>query len=133
MKKKYIVLTLLLFFQAASFAQSNRKIVVMITRANWCPTCRANDSKVKNELIPSFADSKDVVIVINDITNGRTKSKSKTTLQTEGVYEIAKEEKVTGSIAIINPAEGQIVGRVYLVNSVEAIKNAIKEAVSKKN
>lgn len=133
MKKKYIVLTLLLFLQVASYAQSNRKIVVMITRANWCPTCRANDSKVKNELIPSFADSKDVVIVINDITNGRTKSKSKTTLLTEGVYEIAKEEKVTGSIAIINPAEGQIVDRVYLVNSVEAIKNAIKEAVSKKN
>lgn len=133
MKKKYIVLTFLLFLQAASFAQSNRKIVVMITRANWCPTCRANDSKVKIELIPSFADSKDVVIVINDITNGRTKSKSKTTLQKEGVYEIAKEEKVTGSIAIINSAEGQIVGRVYVVNSVEAIKNAIKEAVSKKN
>lgn len=105
----------------------------MITRANWCPTCRANDSKVKNELIPSFADSKDVVIVINDITNGRTKSKSMTTLQKEGVYEIAKEEKLTGSIAIINSAERQIVGRLYVVNSVEAIKNAIKEAVSKKD
>lgn len=133
MKKKYIVFTLLLFFQVAAFAQTNRKIVVMITRANWCPTCRANDDKVKNELMPSFADSKDVVIVINDITNGRTKSKSKPFLQTEGVYDIAKEEKVTGSIAIINPVEGQIVGRVYVVNSVESIKNAIKEAVSKKN
>ena len=133
MKKKYILLILLLFFQAVLFAQSNRKIVVMITRANWCPTCRANDSKVKNELIPSFADSKDVVIVINDITNGRTKSKSMTTLQKEGVYEIAKEEKLTGSIAIINSAERQIVGRLYVVNSVEAIKNAIKEAVSKKD
>lgn len=120
MKKKYI-LFLLLFFQVEAFSQSNRKIVVMFKRANWCPTCRANGSKVKNELAPYFADSKDVVIVINDITNGRTKSKSKTTLQTEGVYEIAKEEKITGSMTIINPAEGQIVGRVYLVNSVEVI------------
>lgn len=128
MKGNYLLLILLLCSQADAFSQSKSKLVVLITRANWCPTCRANDSKIKNELVPYYADSKEVIIVFNDVTNGRTKSRARPLLEAENVYDIARKEKVTGSIAIIKPSEGKIVARAYVINSIETIKNAIKEA-----
>lgn len=131
MKRTLKLIALLLIIQIAGSAQNNKKVVVMITRANWCPTCRANDNKIKTELVPAYSTSKEVTIVINDITNGRTKLTSKPLLQAEGVLEIAKAEKITGAIAIINPANGQIIGREYVVNNVEVIKHSIREALLK--
>lgn len=102
----------------------------MITRANWCPACRANDGKINNELIPAYSNAKDVAFVINDITNKKSKAKAKPYLESAGVYEISKKEQATGSIAIINLANGNIVNRVFVVYDTERIKKAIAEALA---
>ncbi len=102
----------------------------MVTHANWCPTCRANEGKINNELIPAFLNSKDVLVVINDVTNKRSKSKSKPELQSAGVYDISLMEQATGLITIINPSSGKIVSRMYVSYSLEAMKKTIADALA---
>lgn len=129
MKKVLLFVTTMFLTLSAAFSQTNNKLVVMVTRANWCPPCRANESKIKNELIPAYADTKEVLIVINDITNRRTKANSKPALQRAGVYEISLKEQATGSITLIYPATGKIINRLHVVYGIEKIKTAIGDAL----
>lgn len=130
MKKVFLYLTLTLLTLSAAISQTNNKLVVLITRANWCPPCRANESKIKNDLIPAYAKSKDVTIVVNDITNKRTKASSKPALQAAGVYEASLKEQTTGSIALINPSTGKVVNRLHVVYDIEKMKKVIADALA---
>ena len=103
----------------------------MITRANWCPTCRANEGKIKNELLPAYSNSKDVAVVINDITNKRTRAKSKPALQAAGVYDISLKEQATGLVIIINPLTGSILKQLYVSNSLPEMEKAIADALAR--
>ena len=49
-------------------------------------------------------------------------------LESAGVYEISIKEQATGSIAIINLANGNIVNRLHVVYDTERIKKAIADA-----
>jgi hypothetical protein len=130
MKKLFLLLTISLLSFSASFSQSGKKLVVMVTRANWCPTCRANEGKIKNELLPAYSGSNDVTILFNDVTNKRTKAKSKVALEAAGVYAIAQGEQATGLVTIINSVNGIVLQRLYVSNSVADIKKAIAEALA---
>jgi len=131
MKKIILLFSLSLLVFSAAFTQTSKKLVVMVTRANWCPTCRANEGKIKNELIPAYSSSKDVLVVINDVTNKRTKNKAKPLLQSAGVYEIAQKEQATGVISLINPLTGKTINRIYVSYSLAEIKKAIEQALPK--
>lgn len=131
MKKTVLLLALSLAFFTDAFSQTGKKLVVMITRANWCPTCRANEVKIKNEVIPAYSSSKEVLIVINDVTNRRTKNKVKPALESAGVYDIAQKEQATGVIAIISPATGKILNHIYVSYTTDDIEKAIEQALSK--
>lgn len=102
----------------------------MVTRANWCPTCRANESKINHELLPAYSASKDVAVVINDVTNKRTRTKSKPALLAAGVYTISLKEQATGVITIVHPLTGKIVKRLYVSYSLDEIQKAITEALA---
>lgn len=103
----------------------------MITRANWCPTCRANEGKIRNELLPAYSNSKEVVVVINDVTNRRTKAKSKPILQAAGVYDISLNEQATGLVTIINPLTGRILKQLYVSYSLSEMEKAIADALAR--
>ena len=103
----------------------------MITRANWCPTCRANEGKIKNELLPAYSNSKEVVVVINEVTNRKTKAKSKPILQAAGVYDISLKEQATGLVTIINPLTGSILKQLYVSYSLPEMEKAIADALAK--
>lgn len=102
----------------------------MVTRANWCPTCRANEGKINNELIPAYSGSKELAIVINDITNRRTKARSKPILQSAGVYDISLSQQATGVVIVINPSSGKIINRFYVSYSLDAMKKIINDAMT---
>jgi len=131
MKKILLFITLSLLTFSAAFSQTNKKLVVMITRANWCPTCRANEGKIRNELLPAYSNSKEVVVVINDVTNRRTKAKSKPILQAAGVYDISLKEQATGLVTIINPLTGRILKQLYVSYSLPEMEKAIADALAR--
>lgn len=131
MKKFLLFFAVSLLSVSAAVSQTPKKLVVMITRANWCPTCRANEGKLNKELIPAYSNSKTVDIVINDVTNRRSKTKSKAELQEAGVYGIAQKELATGTILLIDPANGKILNRIYVSYPLADIEKAIDDAVIK--
>lgn len=130
MKKLYLFFALSLLAYSTAFSQSNKKLVIMVTRANWCPSCRANEDKINNELIPAFSGSKEVAIVINDVTNKRTRARSKPVLQSAGVYDISLNQQATGVVTIINASSGKIVNRFYVSYSLDKMKKIINDALS---
>ena len=127
MKRVFLFLALLLLTFSAAFSQSNKKLVVMVTWANWCPPCRANEGKITNELIPVYAVSKDVIFVINDVTNKRTKNKSEANLKATGVYEVSKNEIATGVISLIKLVTGKVINYLKVTQSAEQIEKTINE------
>ncbi|MBS1666967.1 MAG: hypothetical protein JST58_06290 [Bacteroidetes bacterium] len=131
MKKTFLFLALCLISATSLFSQSDKKLVVMITRANWCPTCKANESKIKTGLIPAYSASKDIEVVLNDVTNRRSKARSKPLLEAAHVYPIAEKELATGTVLLINPATGAILRKMYVSDSLEELKKGIDEALSK--
>lgn len=130
-RKTILLVFLTLAAGSSSLAQNTEKLVVMVTRANWCPICRANDRKIKEELIPAYATSKEISIIFNDVTNGHTKKISKPKLASHGVYEIAQNEQTTGMITLINPATGQVLQRVHVMYPIEDLEKAIDDALLK--
>jgi len=110
MKKVFLFLALSLLTLSAAFSQSNKKLVVQVARPHWCPPCRAKEGKI----IPAYSSSNDVAVVINGITNNKTKTKSNPGLQLAGVYEIAQKKLATGSIALINSVTGKIINRLHV-------------------
>jgi hypothetical protein len=131
MKKLMLLLSLSVIAFSTVYSQSDKKLVVMITRAKWCPTCKANEGKINNELIPVYASSKKVEVVINDISNKRTKEKSKPVLESANVYGIAKEQMATGTILLIDPSTGKILSKLYVSDPVDELKRAIELASNK--
>ena len=130
MTRLFLIMTMALLSSLATLAQNNKKLVVIITRANWCPACRSSENKINNDLIPAYSNSKDVTIVVNDITNKKSKAKSKPVLAAAGVYEQSLKEQASGSIALINLATGRVIDRLYVVYETEKIKKAISEALA---
>ena len=55
MQRIFLYLTFAFLSSTAVVAQTNKKLVVMVTRANWCPACRANEGKINNELVPAYS------------------------------------------------------------------------------
>ncbi len=131
MQKTVLFFIFLLIGSTIVYSQTNKKLIVLVTRANWCPTCRANDGKIKNELIPLYISSENVSVVINDVTNKRSKARSRSELMSAGVYEISLKEYSTGAIALIDPRSGLILNRLSVSNSFETMKKVISETASK--
>jgi len=131
MKKTFLFLALCLISVTSLFSQSEKKMVVMITRANWCPTCRANEDKIKSGLIPAYNASKDIEVLVNDVTNRKAKARCKPMLEAANVYQIAVKELATGTVLLINPTTGAILRKMYVSDSLEDLKKGISEELSK--
>jgi len=44
------------------------KIVAVLNRADWCPVCKANETRIMQDVIPGGKDF-NVQFIINDLTN----------------------------------------------------------------
>ena len=60
------------------------KIIAVVNRANWCGVCQANGERFGNNILPYT--TKGVAIVINDLTDEITMTKSKANLEKSYLY-----------------------------------------------
>jgi hypothetical protein len=115
---KKIVLVVAVLFATQIFAQSNANVYAVVSKASWCPTCVKNEARVASEVL-SKVDGSKVTILVNDLSDKKTKSASAATLKEKGLDKI--NLKSTGIISFIDAKTKKVIGTISVSKSSEAI------------
>lgn len=87
-KMKKLKLMSVIFLMVANLlinAQTNHvKVIAVVNKANWCGVCKANGERLSNNIMPYT--TKGLEIVINDLTDETTITKSKEELKKSSLY-----------------------------------------------
>ena len=113
----------IIFISNAAFSQSQPKVIAVLSRANWCPTCVKNDSRIQSEVVANI-DKTQVEFIVNDLTNKETKTKSLETLTGLGLEKL--KLKTTGIITFIDPVAKKIISDINISKTSAEIQNEIK-------
>ena len=130
---KNLKLNLVILFTLLSlslFAQTETKVIAVVTKADWCPTCVKNGERVTKEILPLYQEP-NVKIVVNDLTNNVTKASSKNTLAPFGIEKMLAKSNTTGEITLINTNTKKIISKISVAKSNNQIKKAFDEAIAK--
>lgn len=131
MKKiKSLLVLFLLLLSVGSFAQTQTKVFAVITKADWCPTCKLHGSRVVTEILPQYKVP-EIKIIINDLTDAQTKANSKINLKQEGLEKVISEKNTTGEITFINAITKKVISKISVAKSNNDIKKAFNQAISK--
>lgn len=134
--KKLIIKTMFVAFLAFSFTtllasvqtQSKQtkeiepKVFAVINKADWCPTCQANGSRIMSEVMPACKNLK-VKFLPNDLTNNQTITKSGEDLKKNKLTAAVEPVKSTGVILLIDAKTKKLIKQISVARpSAEIIK-----------
>lgn len=125
-KTLMIIMTVVLSIFTAS-AQQNKKIIVVINKAGWCPICQANGEKVMKEVMPVFNES-NVQFIMNDLTNVSSKADSKMKLEEAKVYPAVKKITSTGLLLLVDAESGKLLEKISVAEPADKLIMAIKKS-----
>lgn len=138
---KNVILSMVAFLAFTTFAiaQTNHvadkaksnKVIVMVNTASWCPTCKANGSRVEKEVVSTYMSNPKFQVVVNDLSNDETKAKSKQMCESAGIMKVAQNNNGTGVIYFINSETKEVVSQIGVSKSSEEIKKAFESAATK--
>ncbi len=98
-----LLLSLFVTNNNLSFSEDkSSKIGVIINHASWCPACQANGERVKMNVVSKYMDSKNVEIIVNDLSDDKTMAKSQKELTSIGLSDFSKNNKGTGMIYFVD-------------------------------
>lgn len=133
MKKSLILSFLLLVAAISGSAQSHSaKIIALVNKASWCHVCQANGPRFEQNIMPMAMANEDVQIVMNDLSNDKTKAASLSMLQKAGIESFAKKNTSTGTLYFIDAKSKKLISQVSLAQSDDEIKKVYMSALSKK-
>lgn len=125
---KLVVALFLVSFGA--FAQAESKVYAVVTKADWCPTCKEHGTRVITEVLPLYKEP-EVLILVYDATDNATKKASRVALETIGIDKEITNRNVTGEIAFVNANTKKVISRISVAKSNEQIKKAFDQAIIK--
>ena len=112
------------------YAQNNSKVIAVVTKADWCTVCQANGERAMTEVFSKYKEPQ-VLLSFNDITDDAKKATSKEALEKLGIYDVFKNDKLTGQVTFIDTKTKKVVGKVSLAKPTEEIKAAFDKAIKK--
>jgi hypothetical protein len=132
MKKLIFAVALVMSFSFAASAQNAQpKVIALLTEASWCPICQANGPRFMKDVMPKVMMNKEVKMVMNDVSNDKTKASSKPMLEEIGIYNFAENNPGTGVLYFIDAKTKELLSKVSLAQTNEEIEKAYQEALSK--
>lgn len=124
--KRFFIVTLFAIFIHAVQAQSGKKMIVVINKADWCHVCQANGEKVMKEVIPVFENT-NISFVMNDLTDKTSKKNSRAGLKKKKVYQAVKMEEQTGLLLLVDPASGKTVEKISVSEPADKLIMKIRQ------
>ncbi len=132
MKKLILAIAIVMGLTSAASAQNaNPKVIALLTKASWCPVCKANGPRFEKDIMPMVMENKNVKMVMNDLSDDNSKAMSKGMLEKAGIYKFAKSNPATGMLYFFNAKTKKLLSSVSLAESNEKIKQAYEDALSK--
>jgi thiol-disulfide isomerase/thioredoxin len=107
------------------------KVIVLLTKASWCPVCQATGPRFMKDVMPMVMNNKDVKMVMNDLSDKKTIAMSKDMLEKARVYNFAEKNPATGMLYFIDGKTKKLISKVSLAQSNDEIKKDYMEALSK--
>lgn len=129
--KKLLVATLLFMGIAISGYAQQAKIIALVNKASWCPVCQANGPRFEKNIMPMAMQNKDVQIVMNDLSDDKTKAASLPMLEKAGIASFAKKNTGTGTLYFIDAKSKKLISEVSLAKSDDEIKKVYMAALAK--
>jgi hypothetical protein len=129
--KKLLVATLLFMGIAVSGFAQQAKVIALVNKASWCPVCQANGPRFEKDIMPMAMQNKDVQIVMNDLSDDKTKAASLPMLEKAGIASFAKKNTGTGTLYFINAKSKKLISEVSLAKSDDEIKKVYMAAIAK--
>lgn len=120
----------LLMLSLNMFAQSQSKVIAVVTKADWCPSCKSHGPRVVTEILPLY-NEKSVTIVVNDLTNNETKKSSNQILSNFGIQKVTAKNNETGVITFINATTKKKISSISVAKSNDEIKAEFDKAIAK--
>ncbi len=127
---KTFITILALFIGITAFAQDKTKVIALVTKANWCPTCKANGERMGKEVFSAYKTG-ELKVVANDLTDDGTKKTCKKAIEEAGVAKIAESSNSTGIITLIDAKTKKVITTISVAKTTEEIKAAIDESLKK--
>lgn len=109
--------------------EQSPKVLAVINKANWCPTCQANDARMMSEVLPACKNLK-VKFLPNDLTNAQTIAKSGEDLKKNNILSLVQTVKSTGVILLIDAKTKKLIKEISVARPSEEIIKAITIAQS---
>jgi len=114
----------------SGFAQQ-AKVIALVNKASWCPVCQANGPRFEKDIMPMAMQNKDVQIVMNDLSDEKTKAASLPMLEKAGIASFAKKNTGTGTLYFIDAKSKKLISEVSLAKSDDEIKKVYMAALAK--
>ena len=130
---KKIIVAVLVSISFAASAQTKSKVIVLLTKANWCSICIANGART----VANFGNNnKDdfFQIVANDVTDKKSKTASIIDLKKAGIDKISKNYFAPGVLTFIDSKTKKVLSQITVANSDEELTttmNNIRDVASK--
>jgi len=102
-------------------------VYAVINRADWCPVCQANRTKVMNKVI-LVCKNLNVKFVANDLTDEQPITKSTTELKKNKLFNAVKKIKSTGLILLVDTKTKKIIKQISVTKPAEEIIKEITAA-----
>jgi hypothetical protein len=95
-------------------------MIALVTRADWCSVCKANQARV-SEVLGKGAAQKEYEIVMNDITSEETTARSKKVLVEKGLDELAAGA-APGTVVFVDAKTRKRIAEVTVAHQDEEIR-----------
>ncbi len=118
---------ILVLVSVSAFAETGAKVIAVINRADWCPTCQQNGERA---MAAFMANNKDMSIqfVANDLTNKDSQKKSAEELKKFGLDDVIKKYNGTGVAYFFNSESKALISQVSVAKTDEELAAALQTA-----
>jgi ABC-type Na+ efflux pump permease subunit len=117
---KSFILFILLIISTSIYSQTQPKVIAVVSKASWCPTCMKNGERVTNEVL-SKVDTSKITVVENDLSDKGTKEKSLEKLKALGLEK--GKFKSTGLITFVDTTTKKILSSVNISKTTAEIQS----------
>ncbi len=139
MKLKIMYVLLLSIFSAATITKAQEmkmkksmddpKMLVVLNKADWCHVCKENGARVTKDIAPMIEKNQNVKLLINDLSNKKTKMSSNKVLDEYGLNDFTKDNKGTGVMYFVNPKNHKVLGSTSVAEPNDKILMAYGNAL----
>jgi len=124
---KFLIVSLLFIGGISAYSQQ-AKVIAVVNEASWCPVCKAHGERFMM-LMPEYKD-KDIVFVMNNLSDDNTAKESRRELEKLGVAEVIKNVTKTGIVTLIDSGTLKIIETVSVSKSDEELRRAFNNALA---